>query len=284
MADIQKSQKFDFSADRCFDNLARVCQHLGITVESQIPESRQLTGYWLTKGKMRLTFQTTCSPVNNMSSIVHIIYCPKLTLWKNRPATYAVRREVEDIISLILKKLDQSFESSSNILDKVSRTNPTRQVATRMLLVSSSTPPFNFTGILGAAAIGSSIFQMAPRVLMIEDLRLKTVFSSFAIITCLVGAILIKLSYRRYEGSPVQLLAKSVLAYNEGHFKEAVAYCDTILQTNPAEKRAWNNKGAVLYTLGELEGALECFDKALSLKAARLNRALILHEMSLSKS
>lgn len=48
-------------------------------------------------------------------------------------------------------------------------------------------------------------------------------------------------------------------------------YYDKVLSDNPANERAWNNKGNVLMKLGDIDGALECFNKAIQIKEEYVN-------------
>lgn len=76
------------------------------------------------------------------------------------------------------------------------------------------------------------------------------------------------------------LLNKSEELRRDEKYDEAIRYQNLILRLNPYNEVAWNDKGNVLYTTGDIEGAIECYDKALSLDAnydiARHNLDLIL--------
>lgn len=48
-------------------------------------------------------------------------------------------------------------------------------------------------------------------------------------------------------------------------YKEALTFCDKALKVYPNFVTAWNNKGNVLYNLGEKNDAISCYKKALAL-------------------
>ena len=47
--------------------------------------------------------------------------------------------------------------------------------------------------------------------------------------------------------------------------EEALEYFDKILEANPQNSDAWNNKGVALFYLGRVEEALKAYDKAMAL-------------------
>lgn len=79
------------------------------------------------------------------------------------------------------------------------------------------------------------------------------------------------------------LLHKGMDQVKRVKFEEAIEFFDQVLEMNPQNADAWNNKGVVLYQMGEAVGALTCYDEALkadpeSLEALR-NRGFVLRAM-----
>jgi len=80
------------------------------------------------------------------------------------------------------------------------------------------------------------------------------------------------------------LLHKGMDRVKREEFQEAIEFFDQVLEMNPKNADAWNNKGVALYQMGDAEGALTSYDEALkadpeSLEARR-NRAFVLRAMA----
>ncbi|UEC43044.1 MAG: TPR-repeat protein [Methanothrix sp.] len=79
------------------------------------------------------------------------------------------------------------------------------------------------------------------------------------------------------------LLHKGMDRVKRGEFQEGIEFFDQVLEMNPKNADAWNNKGVALYQMGEAEGALTSYDEALKIDSenmeARRNRAFVLRAM-----
>ena len=56
------------------------------------------------------------------------------------------------------------------------------------------------------------------------------------------------------------------LALKEKDLRKKVEYYNKVLEIEPENAKAWNNKGIALSKLEKYEEAIECFDKSLSIK------------------
>ena len=79
------------------------------------------------------------------------------------------------------------------------------------------------------------------------------------------------------------LVHKGMDRVKRNEFEEAIEFFDQVLEANPQNADAWNNKGVALFSMGRPEEALECYDQALAadpenLEALR-NRAFVLRAM-----
>lgn len=79
------------------------------------------------------------------------------------------------------------------------------------------------------------------------------------------------------------LVHKGMDRVKREQFEEALEFFDRVLEMNPENADAWNNKGVALYWMGRPEEALQCYDQSLkadpgNLEALR-NRAFVLRAM-----
>lgn len=76
---------------------------------------------------------------------------------------------------------------------------------------------------------------------------------------------------RAIEADPLDAKALAVRAgalFRLARFFEAASSYSCLLQLQPADAEAWSGKGACMFNMGILGGALECFDRALAAAAA----------------
>ncbi len=76
------------------------------------------------------------------------------------------------------------------------------------------------------------------------------------------------------------LVHKGMDRVKRGEPEEALGFFDQVLETNPDNADAWNNKGVALFQMGRPQEALSCYDRALAadpenLEALR-NKAFVL--------
>ncbi len=80
-----------------------------------------------------------------------------------------------------------------------------------------------------------------------------------------------------------ELYNKAFSLSSLGHMDEAIACYDKVLELEPGNVNAWNNKGVCYRRLGRLEEALSCYDRALRLQrhtaSTWSNRGNILYTM-----
>ena len=79
------------------------------------------------------------------------------------------------------------------------------------------------------------------------------------------------------------LVHKGMDRVKRNEFEEALEFFDQVLEMNPENADAWNNKGVALFKMGRPDDALVCYDRALAadpenLEALR-NRAFVLRAM-----
>lgn len=79
------------------------------------------------------------------------------------------------------------------------------------------------------------------------------------------------------------LVHKGMDRVKRNEFEEAIEFFDQVLETNPNNADAWNNKGVALFKMGRPDDALECYDRALAADPENLeslrNRAFVLRAM-----
>jgi len=79
------------------------------------------------------------------------------------------------------------------------------------------------------------------------------------------------------------LVHKGMDRVKREQFEEALEFFDQVLEMNPENADAWNNKGVALYWTGRPEEAQECYDRALAADPGNLealrNRAFVLRAM-----
>ncbi|HPE62470.1 MAG TPA: tetratricopeptide repeat protein [Methanothrix sp.] len=79
------------------------------------------------------------------------------------------------------------------------------------------------------------------------------------------------------------LVHKGMDRVKRREFEEALGYFDEVLETNPKNSDAWNNKGVALFQMGRTEEALVCYDQALAADAenreALRNKAFVLRAL-----
>lgn len=75
------------------------------------------------------------------------------------------------------------------------------------------------------------------------------------------------------------LLSRSENLHREGKLEEAMRYHNLILKLNPYNEVAWNDKGNILFEIGDYEEAIKCYNRALKLDStyeiARYNLDLL---------
>jgi tetratricopeptide (TPR) repeat protein len=80
------------------------------------------------------------------------------------------------------------------------------------------------------------------------------------------------------------LVHKGMDRVKREQFEEALEFFDQVLEMNPENADAWNNKGVALYWMGRPEEALQCYDRALAADPGNLealrNRAFVLRAMA----
>jgi len=80
------------------------------------------------------------------------------------------------------------------------------------------------------------------------------------------------------------LVHKGMDRVKRNEFEEALEFFDQVLEMNPENADAWNNKGVALYGMGRPEEALICYDRALATdpenREALRNRAFVLRAMA----
>ncbi|KAJ1399462.1 hypothetical protein B484DRAFT_458319 [Ochromonadaceae sp. CCMP2298] len=91
------------------------------------------------------------------------------------------------------------------------------------------------------------------------------------------------------DGEASRIFMKGLQTMSDGDYKEAQAFYEEVLSTEPDFIYAWSNLGNVLVVTGDLDEALLCYKKAISLRPPRgtlstiiLNKAAI--ELSLGDS
>jgi tetratricopeptide (TPR) repeat protein len=79
------------------------------------------------------------------------------------------------------------------------------------------------------------------------------------------------------------LVHKGMDRVKRNELDEAIEFFDQVLETNPENADAWNNKGVALFKMGRPDEALECYDQALAADPGNLevlrNRAFVLRAM-----
>ena len=71
-----------------------------------------------------------------------------------------------------------------------------------------------------------------------------------------------------------KMLSAGLIALRQNKNNEALQIFEKILEIDPTNSMAWNNKGVALRKLKKIEEAIECFNKALSIEP-KLIRAMI---------
>jgi len=66
------------------------------------------------------------------------------------------------------------------------------------------------------------------------------------------------------------LICKGIDRVKQGRLDEALELYDKVLELNPANTEAWNNRGVTLFRMGRLEEALECSNRALEIEPNNL--------------
>lgn len=90
---------------------------------------------------------------------------------------------------------------------------------------------------------------------------------------------------------PEAALVKATLELADGRTQDALSLCDGLLKRYPSEARAWQVQGIALMTLGDLSGAAQALDRAMSLHPphvatlqARAWTAIMAGELGLAES
>lgn len=79
------------------------------------------------------------------------------------------------------------------------------------------------------------------------------------------------------------LVHKGMDRVKRNELDEAMEFFDQVLEMNPENADAWNNKGVALFKMGRPGDALECYDRALAADPGNIealrNRAFVLRAM-----
>ncbi len=78
------------------------------------------------------------------------------------------------------------------------------------------------------------------------------------------------------------LVHKGIDRIKRNQYEESLEFFDRVLDTNPKNTDAWNNKGVAFYKMGNAKSAIECYDNALeadpeNLEALR-NKGFVLRD------
>ena len=59
------------------------------------------------------------------------------------------------------------------------------------------------------------------------------------------------------------MVHKGIDRVKRNQYEESLEFFNKVLDMNPNNADAWNNKGVALYKMGDADGAIECYDNAL---------------------
>src|SRR3990172_2458182 len=118
MTNIEKSQTFNVTADRCFEGLLRALKGLRIEIHSSNAVERTTIARWSGAMGAKYTIQAQCVPEGSNTTIVHIVYRRDLSPILVRPPKVKIppaeyTHKVDLILSTLTKYLDPSTDTSS---------------------------------------------------------------------------------------------------------------------------------------------------------------------------
>jgi hypothetical protein len=107
MAESEKSQTMNFSADRCFECLLRVFPHLQINVRKSDETSRTVEGFWTSSAGAQFVVRASCSLTSENSTNVVLGYNSEWASIFSRPV--AIGRGAKLVQEQVNEKMDAIF-------------------------------------------------------------------------------------------------------------------------------------------------------------------------------
>jgi tetratricopeptide (TPR) repeat protein len=151
------------------------------------------------------------------------------------------------------------------------------------IIITISTLWFYFKGGYFLAWLGGVIIFMTTS--FHESFKFVVFTNSFGVLdqtTAVIGIVLtfIGLILFLFRKIVNIMLTRGENLRMEGRYEDALKYHNLILKLNPYNEVAWNDKGNVLYSIGNLDEAMECYQRALELDK---NYDIAFHNLNIIK-
>ena len=105
----EKSQTFNFPADRCYEGLLQVFPRAGIKIQAQDPAARTVRGLWSHPGEVgaRSPMEAACDPAGDNSTTVRLMYSPDVPklLQKISRSSKMVTERMDQVFALLTDNL-----------------------------------------------------------------------------------------------------------------------------------------------------------------------------------